>query len=407
MKCVLLAILLQLVLAVFVVGVAFADAAVLGGVPLSNSNGVRATAQAVRDIDTMSRQLSSKAGFKISSPECWTASIDTISRWAKAGTDSNDIEHDVHLSGSSYCATMTTEQLEVLALEMTHCQLMKEGEQFYDSDQVNQDANAIEVFDGHQPLCFVGEGGMHPYDSSSCLKIMSRYAKNHYHRILLYTQDVCTRLTEERMMARKEEATQMLVYASSAVTQQMHNIMEGATSAVEKMQVQSSLLDDQSIMIREQKEELQRMTIARRQEERESMNAMKKQTALLAEQSTMMKEQLSNIETYVRLATSGFTVLKSLLNFFIKLNKAWVITMIPIVSRSKRYLSIILSVGFLAEVAIVLYYESSLAGGVEEVHLLIKMVRYWTRLSVMFAVVVSSLDYCFVPQKKEETSTEK
>lgn len=288
MKCVLLAILLQVVLAVFDVGVAFADAAVLGGVPLSNSNGV-ATAQAVRDIDTISRQLSSKVGFTRSSPECWTTSIATIRRWAKAGTDSNDIEHNVHLSDTSYCASMTNEQLEVLALEVTNCQVMKVADPFFDYDKVG--VNAIEVLDGHQPLCFVGEGGMHPYDSSSCLKIMSRNAKDLYQQVFLHTQDICARLMEERMMAQKEEATQMLVYASSAVTQQMQNIMEGASFAVEKMQAQSSLIDDQSIMMREQKEELQHMTNARRQEERESMNVMKKQTALLEEQSTVMKEQ--------------------------------------------------------------------------------------------------------------------
>ena len=47
--------------------------------------------------------------------------------------------------------------------------------------------------------------------------------------------------------------------------------------------------------------------------------------------------------------------------------------------------------------------ESIQAGEDEEMHL-IEMVRHWTRLSAMFVAMVSSLGYCFFPQKKDETS---
>ena len=226
-----------------------------------------AVSQIMNDI--MNHQISNKSVR--TSPECWATSIATINRWDTAAVgkikEYDGYQKQVnHASGSSYCAALTSEQQEVLALELTHCQLMKEKRQIYDT---NREMDAVEMLG-----CAVGEGGTVPYEASACLPIMSQYALNLYHMILLHTNDVCTRLTEESMMLRKEEVTQMLVYASSAVSNQMQNILDGAATAVEKMQVQSVMLDAHSTMMSH------------------SLTMIEKQSALLEEQSSKMKDQL-------------------------------------------------------------------------------------------------------------------
>jgi len=113
-----------------------------------------------------------------------------------------------------------------IALELTNCQLMKGRRQLYDAKKVHPDTDQVQILDDEQEPCLVGTGGANPYDASSCLPLMSDYALNLYHQILLNTQDVCARLTDERMLLQKEEAVQNLVYVSSAVSQQMQNMME-------------------------------------------------------------------------------------------------------------------------------------------------------------------------------------
>ena len=241
-------------------GAAYADAAVSNTHHGLNNDAHGIAADQVMN-EIMSHQLSTRSVLTRSSPECWRASFAAINRWTIG-------DGDVHSSGSSYCASMTNDQQEVLALELTNCQLMKEKRHFYDANLMNHElADSTEVSG-----CSVGSGGMNPYDASSCLPIMSEYALSLYHKILLHTNDICTRLTDEKLMQQKEEVTQMLIYASSAVSQQMQSVMTLSTTAVEKMQMQSALLDDQSIMMREQREEIQRMHLARKKEEREIRN---------------------------------------------------------------------------------------------------------------------------------------
>ena len=90
------------------------------------ANNAAATTQVINDI--MNHQLSNNSVR--SSPECWMTSIYTIRRGGKE-TKRDDGQQNlqlIHTSGSSYCAAMTIEQQEVLALELTNCQLMKENE---------------------------------------------------------------------------------------------------------------------------------------------------------------------------------------------------------------------------------------------------------------------------------------
>ena len=227
-------------------------------------------------IDIISYELSTSARRSVrTSPECWLTSITALSRWDTAAADHDDDGYghpkQVH-SSSAYCAAMTPEQQEVLALELTNCQLMKEKRQIYDKNRLDIDTD--DTHDG----CLVGEGSTIPYDSSSCLPLMSDYALSLYHKILLHTNEVCTRLTDETMLLQREEVTQMLVHASSAVSNQMQSILNGAMSTVEKIQLQSTLLDTHSTMISQ------------------SISMIEKQSMLLEEQSSIMKVQQEEAE---------------------------------------------------------------------------------------------------------------
>ena len=117
---------------------------------------------------------------------------------------------------------------------------------------------------------------------------------------------VCIRLTEERMMLQKEEIAQMLVYGSSAAAQQMQSIVEGASTALEKMRLQSDLIDEQSITMWEQREESQRLHLDRKKEEQEMMIRFKQQVELLNEQSSNMRIQQLEAENREKEASKLF-----------------------------------------------------------------------------------------------------
>lgn len=242
------------------------------------ANNAAAITQVINDI--MNHQLSNNSVR--SSPECWMTSISTISRWGKE-TKRDDGQQNlqlIHTSGSSYCAAMTIEQQEVLALELTNCQLMKENEPLYDTSR------KMDTVEESVDTCLVGEGSTIPYDTSSCLPLMSQYARRIYHSILLYTNDICNRLTEEQMILQKEEVTQMLVYATSAVSNQMQNILEDM-----KVQQQESerLHKTRDKAAAETIEQMTIQTASFLQEHAEKLKSQ--QSAYLEEQTSIMKVQ--------------------------------------------------------------------------------------------------------------------
>jgi len=118
-------------------------------------------------------------------------------------------------------------------------------------------------------------------------------------------------------------------------------------------------------------------------------------------------QPLSSIETYVKMATSGFTVLKSFLNFFLWMNIAWMVTTLPLVSSAKGYLYGVFTLGLLAEIAVVWFSDNAsfigedVMDGVDT----IELVRYWTRVAAVTAILLSSLVSCFCPVKKSRTSS--
>lgn len=237
-----------------------------------------ATTQVMNDI--MDHQLSNN-GIR-SSPECWMISISTISRWGKVAKQDDGQQNLLvhHTSGSSYCAAMTTEQQEALALELTNCQLMKENEPLYDTSQkVDTAEEAVDT-------CLVGEGSTISYDTSSCFPLMSQYARSFYHKILLHTNDICNRLTEEHMILQKAEVTQMLVYATSAVSNQMQNILED----MKVQQQESERLDKTRNKAAAQT--IEQMTIQTASFLQEHAEKLKdQQSTYLKEQTSMMKVQ--------------------------------------------------------------------------------------------------------------------
>lgn len=109
---------------------------------------------------------------------------------------------------------------------------------------------------------------------------------------------------------------------------------------------------------------------------------------------------LTSIESYVRLATDGFTVLKSLLNFFLSMNIAWMVTAMPLLCRSRRYLFGTFALGLVAEITVVWFTDNALIMDNEEMDN-IEIVRDWTRVAAIVALLLSSLVSCFLPAKKE------
>jgi hypothetical protein len=113
-------------------------------------------------------------------------------------------------------------------------------------------------------------------------------------------------------------------------------------------------------------------------------------------------QSFSGIESYVKLATCGFTVVKALVNFFLSLNIAWLVTSMPFLSRGRRCIVGIFSVGFLAEVATMWFSDTSLImeWGIGDIEIL----RTWTRVVAIATLLLSSLFSCVFPSKKCDSS---
>ena len=104
---------------------------------------------------------------------------------------------------------------------------------------------------------------------------------------------------------------------------------------------------------------------------------------------------------YVKMVTSGFTVLKSILIFFLSMNVSWMITTIPLLGRARRSLYVIFFIGFVAELAVLcLGDDTTLADGGVNVA---ELIRIYTRVAAFIACVIAFLMACICP-KKEATA---
>ncbi|EED87211.1 predicted protein [Thalassiosira pseudonana CCMP1335] len=399
--------------------------------------------------DIMTTQLSTRS-FSPSSPQCWMTSITTINHW-KGTQDDPSVS-----SGRDYCASMTSDQQKLIALEMTNCQLKEGNRPMFDANKITYDELGVSSVTEHSSVyqsCPVGKQPSHAYDVSSCLPLLSQDAWNLYHQILLYTNDVCTRLTDEIMIRQKKEATQMLVHVSSSLSRHLKSVLDDTEFAVERIRIHSVMLEDQSLMMKEQRNELEVMYHNRKKEEMETIAMVREQSVLLEEQSHRMKEQqlqtslameqlsnhtkeqtaliiaeqaqrqsalfeeqsvklrdqqlemdrmhkqredaaslaikeqaemireqqrdlermqelianansqmqpLSTIESYVKLATYGFTVFQSTLNFFLSMNGVWLLTALPLLHRSRRSLFGVFLAGFVVELIVIWFGGNNL-----------------------------------------------
>ena len=251
-----------------------------------------ATVQVMNEIKN--NQASARSAFASSSPECWMASINAINQLSigtdRNGNDGGDYQKSLAISsGSLFCASMTVAQQDILALELTNCQLTRANLPFYDTNVVREGPDQMEV-----QGCLVGTGGLRPYDASSCFRLMSPYSFNLYNTFLFHTKEVCVSLTEERTMMQKEEVTLQLLRASSAVSHQM----EEAARAIEQTvsRTVAMMQEHTHKMILEQRKELKQSNIARRQGEQDSIRAAAstiEQTANIA--ASIMQEHTEMI----------------------------------------------------------------------------------------------------------------
>lgn len=294
-----------------------------GNYGLSNYDNGAASNQVMEDIANHQSSMHSR-----SSPQCWMSSITTVINHWHAGVENNaedDHQQIAHSSGKSFCASMTNDQQKVLALELTNCNLVEANRQMYDASKVNHETHGVEIVDEEQNLCSVGMGDGKSYEALSCLPLMTDFALNIYYQFLLDAQNVCTRLTEEWMLLQKERVAQTLVHKSLVVSRQMQSTMEVSAAAMENARRHSALLEDQSIMMREQMEEMERMYHAQsswmtKQQERSALaidvmvnqtasflkarekdaemavDKMKEQSKMIAENADKIKEQERDLE---------------------------------------------------------------------------------------------------------------
>ena len=109
---------------------------------------------------------------------------------------------------------------------------------------------------------------------------------------------------------------------------------------------------------------------------------------------------LSTIEAYVQMATDGFAVFKTLLNFFVSLNLVWIFTSLPFLSRARRILFGVFTGGCFVELVAIGHAESELIlgfGGADA----IEMIRYWTRTCGLVTLIVSCLTSCVLPSSAD------
>lgn len=240
--------------------------------------------------DFTNHQFATK-GLPHPSEQCLTTSVAMMTQWSSEKTREGIVD-----SGKHYCASMTVEQRELLALELTNCQLVKQRRsifrhrKFSDLDQ-DQSASLVSgdstgndddhIDDGSiEKLCPIGTlSAGSPYKPTNCLPFLSEYASLIYNQFYLYTDEICGRLTESLIIQHKEEVSRMLVNASSSVAQHI--------------QLQSILLKDHSLAMQEQQSQLQRIYESRKLQEEEILH-------IIQANYIQMKEQFLESEQIFR-----------------------------------------------------------------------------------------------------------
>jgi hypothetical protein len=204
--------------------------------------------------DMIAKDLSISSDAR-SSSQCWLSSIMALTRWDNVGAN------NPFTSGSSLCAAMTEDRLDILALELTHCQLSKLGRDTFSLNPTQSEA---------MPSCQLGRADQsQPYQVSSCLQVMTDIAVPVYNQIRLHTENLCSQLAEEILQQQREKTMQLVIHATSSFAQHIQAVMKGTASTVEQLNYQSLLLQNQSIIMKEHQSELEQMYKSRKLEEAE------------------------------------------------------------------------------------------------------------------------------------------
>ena len=204
-------------------------------------------------------------GVSRHSSQCWMTSIAAIDQLISSPDDSKI----PFTSGSSYCAAMSDSHLDALALELTHCELLKARRDVFidqSAEKTLSEADACPIF------------GSEPYQLESvvsCLQLLTDHAHVIYHQIRLHVKSLCYHLADEMLHQQREETSKLLAI-------QIKDVLTGTTSALEHLHSHSSLLQNQSQLLKEHQMDLANMYEQRKREE--------------ASQTLLMKEHQFELE---------------------------------------------------------------------------------------------------------------
>lgn len=123
---------------------------------------------------------------------------------------------------------------------------------------------------------------------------------------------------------------------------------------------------------------------------------------LLVRANEQMKP-LSSIGIIVKMAEDGFAAFKVLVNFFLSMFIAWMITLPLVVRSSRRYLYSLFSMSLVVEVTFMLWLSESdqyLESTGIDAH---RIVRTWTRMAAVMVLVLFPMVSCFSPPSKTDT----
>ena len=114
---------------------------------------------------------------------------------------------------------------------------------------------------------------------------------------------------------------------------------------------------------------------------------------------------LSKIEAYVKIATDGFTIFKTVLNFFVSINVVWICTALSLFNQARRCLYGAVALGFILELFVIVCADCELLGSFCDTDV-IEIIRHWTRVGGIFILFISWLIPCFRPLSHDTNNYE-
>lgn len=218
--------------------------------------------------DIVTKELSIP-GVSRHSSQCWMTSITAMDQLI----NSPDESKFSFTSGSSYCAAMSDNHLDALALELTRCELLKARRDVFIDYQSTEATRSDAAATNACPI--LGSEPYQLYNLVSCLELLTDHAHVIYHQIRLHVKSLCYHLADEMLQHRREETAKLLAI-------QIKDVLTGTTSALEQLHSQSYLLQNHSHLLKDHQVDLEKMYEQRKREE--------------ASQTLLMKEHQFELE---------------------------------------------------------------------------------------------------------------